>query len=123
MVTNACVRVRNRSSGICARERTRSFHCGLYSPTPVRPLALRDESVLERVLDFLTGLLEVGLRLVPLSLGLELLVIGGLSETFLGLAEPTLSLVLRLVLRGHVTTLSSTPGPESLSDAMYPPRR
>src|SRR6478672_1969402 len=53
-------------------------------------------SVLERVLDLLTGLLEVGL-----ALGLEALVVGHLAGGLLGLAGHLVLGVVELVIETH----------------------
>ena len=57
--------------------------------------------VLEGVLRLFTGLLEVGLRLVGLAFGFELLVVGELARGLLGLAAELFALVLRLVVDTH----------------------
>src|SRR3954469_5910104 len=56
---------------------------------------------LEGVLHLLAGLLEVALGLVGLALGLEVLVVRGLADGFLGLAHLALGEVLGLVLVTH----------------------
>src|SRR3954451_25487330 len=65
--------------------------------------------LLEGVLDLLAGLLEVGLALVALALSLEVLVVGGVAERLLRLAEHALALVGHLVVVTHVCLLFRFP--------------
>jgi len=64
-------------------------------------------SVLERVLDVLAGLLRVGLDLVRLAFGGELVVVGRVADRFLRLAGDVLSGVLDLVVESQEELLSS----------------
>ena len=61
-------------------------------------------SVLEGVLHLLAGLLEVGLALVLLAFGLEVAVVGRVSELLLGLAQGALAAVGDLVVGTHVSS-------------------
>src|SRR5690242_779161 len=58
--------------------------------------------VARSVLDLLAGLLDVGLALVGLALGLEVLVVRGAAEGFLDLALGLFGLVLELVVGAHL---------------------
>src|SRR4051794_5870016 len=67
-------------------------------PVPAGPSTLT--SALEGVLDLVAGLLEVGLALVGLALGLHLAVVTRVAELLLALTERSLGLVLELVVHG-----------------------
>src|SRR2546427_706815 len=75
---------------------------------PARPTRSRGSpgSALERVLDLLPRLLEVGLGLVGLALGLEALLVGHIPPGFLGLALEVLRGVACLVIGTHAITTS-----------------
>ena len=55
----------------------------------------------EGVFDLLTGVFEIGLRLVALALILGIPVAGHLADRFLGLTAEVLCLVLRLIRTAH----------------------
>src|SRR5688572_28393309 len=78
----------------------------------------RAGGLLEGVLDLLAGLLEVALRLVPLTGGLEVAVVGGVAEGFLGLAAHLFELVVHLVFAAHVA--HSFGGVVAVSPRFYP---
>jgi len=58
--------------------------------------------VLEGALDVLADLLHACRALVLLALGLEVLVVGGVADNFLGLADGVFCCVLGLVDEAHV---------------------
>src|SRR5829696_2482564 len=72
-------------------------------PSGRRPelIIRREQSVLEGVLDLLTGLLQVALGQVGPTLGLQFLVIGGPAEPLFGLSLDLPGLVLGLVIDAH----------------------
>src|SRR5829696_1295777 len=93
-------------------------------PSGRRPEAItrREQSVLEGVLDLLAGLLQVALGLVGPTLGLQLLVVGGLAESFFGLPLELLGLVLGLVINAHGSILPR-PAVPSCFPVSQPPKR
>src|SRR5690606_22933116 len=91
---------RSRASRRSARATGRGRREGPAGAGPSRS-ARRSGLPVEGVLDVVAGLLEVGLRLVGLPLGLEALVVRGLARALLELAARLLGGVLGLVSESH----------------------
>lgn len=73
--------------------------------------------LLEDVLDFFAGLLEVALGLIAVALRFEGLIAGGFAEAFLDLALAALGGVLNLVLCTRRAASCSLEEPEASGEA------